>query len=79
MIIGNSETTSFWINSRTGSATLRVAFPLLFKHPRRKNKIVMATLNSDTWIADLAHGDRTALLPEFLGRAAMGKREGYPP
>lgn len=36
--IGDGATASFWDCSWTGSATLRIAFPLLFKHSRRKNR-----------------------------------------
>lgn len=64
--LGNGETASFWSCSWTGSVPLRVSFPTLFKHSRRNKRSIRAALSNDAWINDLAHGDTTVLLAEFL-------------
>lgn len=46
--------------------TLKMEFPELYKHARRKNRTVKAALADDTWLADLAHGNTQPLWPEVI-------------
>lgn len=57
--IGNGNTALFWHSCWIGPTPLKVCFPELFKHSRRKNRSVAQALRDDTWISDLAHGDTT--------------------
>ena len=54
--LGDGKTASFWDSSWTDARTLKMEFPELHKHSRRKNRTVHAALLNDTWIAALAHG-----------------------
>lgn len=56
---------------------LKLSFPALFKHSRRKNRTVAASLFEDTWIKDLAHGNTTAILHEFVALSRL-LRELHP-
>lgn len=69
--IGNGQTAKFWTCSWTGSGTLKLSFPALFKHSRRKNRTVAAALSDDTWIRDLAHGNTTAFITEVVALARL--------
>nr|XP_020170335.1 uncharacterized protein LOC109755864 [Aegilops tauschii subsp. strangulata] len=64
--LGDGKTASFWDCSWTGARTLKMEFPELHKHSRRKNRTVHAALLNDTWIADLAHGNTQQLWPEVI-------------
>uniref|UniRef100_A0A8I6WA49 Reverse transcriptase zinc-binding domain-containing protein n=1 Tax=Hordeum vulgare subsp. vulgare TaxID=112509 RepID=A0A8I6WA49_HORVV len=49
-----------------GAATLKTAFPSLFKHSRRKHRTVQEALTNNTWLADLAHGNNAHLWEEVI-------------
>lgn len=66
VIIGNGQTASFWHTNWLGSAPLKLCFPNLFAHSRRKNRTVAQAIAADQWIADLAHGDTSALLHDAV-------------
>lgn len=59
--IGNGRTASFWTCSWLLMGALRVLFPTLYQHSKRKNRCVADALYEDRWIQDLAHG-RTELV-----------------
>lgn len=82
--LGDGKTTKFWTCPWTGGATLKLAFPAVFKHSRRKNRTVCAALADDTWIKDLRHGNIMPLLHDILAmaravrQAVMEARHGEP-
>lgn len=63
--IGDGSRATFWCCAWAGVEPLKLSFPRLFKHSRRKNRTVQAALHANTWIKDLAHGDTNPLLQEF--------------
>ncbi|PNT62933.1 hypothetical protein BRADI_4g09765v3 [Brachypodium distachyon] len=45
---------------------LRLSFPLLFAHARRKGRTVSEVLNGSKWVDDLRHDLSTQLILEFV-------------
>jgi hypothetical protein len=41
-------------------------FPFLYKHSKRKNRIVANTLENDNWVTDIIHNVSAPLLPKFI-------------
>lgn len=66
MTLGNGKTATFWRCPWANAVPLCVSFPRLFRHSRRKHRTVAEALTNETWIKDLAHGDTTGLLHDFL-------------
>ena len=64
--LGDGKTASFWDSSWTGAGALKLKFPDLYKHSRRKNRTVHAAILNDNWIQDLAHGNTQHLWPEVI-------------
>uniref|UniRef100_A0A452YCL7 Reverse transcriptase domain-containing protein n=3 Tax=Aegilops tauschii subsp. strangulata TaxID=200361 RepID=A0A452YCL7_AEGTS len=64
--LGDGKTASFWDSSWAGAGTLKMEFPELHKHSKRKNRTVHAALHDDTWVTDLAHGQTQQLWPEVI-------------
>lgn len=64
--IGNGQQAGFWTSSWLDGTPLRSSFPDLFKHSRRKNRMVAAALTNEQWISDLRHGNTTSIITEYL-------------
>jgi hypothetical protein len=52
--VRNGKTARFWTSTWASGTTLASMFPLLFKHSRRKNRIVANAMANETWISDLS-------------------------
>jgi hypothetical protein len=64
--IGDGTKASFWDSTWLADSPLRLSFPLLYAHSRRKWRTVAQSLTDNRWVADLRHNLTTAILEEFL-------------
>nr|XP_020181739.1 uncharacterized protein LOC109767397 [Aegilops tauschii subsp. strangulata] len=69
--VGNGQTTRFWTCSWLPTGALRVLFPALYQHSKRKNRSVADALHEDRWIRYLAHGQTELVVQDCVRLARL--------
>jgi hypothetical protein len=64
--VHNGKTASFWLSSWLPGGAPALMFPQLYKHSKRKNRIVAEAMQSEQWITDVMHDLTVPLLDEFV-------------
>jgi hypothetical protein len=66
VMVHDGCTTQFWTSSRLSGKSHASMFPSLYKHSKRKNRIVVNALQNENWITDIMHTMTAPLLVEFM-------------
>lgn len=64
--IRNGKLASFWNSSWLNGKTPLKLFPQLYKHSKRKNRTVAATLKNNKWVVDICYNLYSDLSTEFF-------------
>jgi len=64
--LGNGNKATFWTSRWLQGEAPATLYPVLFKHSKRKNRIVQDALTEDKWIRDVDHNMSHQVIQEFV-------------
>jgi hypothetical protein len=66
MTVNNDHKASFYLSSWVQDLAPALLFPALYKHSKRKKRIVAEALTSDQWIRDVSHDLTVPLIDKLV-------------